>query len=188
MSHNNTPEAFIFANKKTMKTLLNWSFVLLVFGLMSSCGSTGQATADTTTDENAVAKEAHQSFGADFEPADVVAYEDLAGHVTEADSLSVVVKGKVSDVCQAKGCWMNITQADGAEMMVKFKDYGFFMPKDIAGREVIMNGKAFYRVTPVDELRHYAEDAGKSQEEIAAITEPKRELAFLADGVILLND
>ena len=72
--------------------------------------------------------------------------------------------------------------------MVRFKDYGFFMPLDIAGREVIMNGKAFYQTTSVDDLRHYAEDAGKSQEEIDAITEPKRELAFLADCVILLDE
>ena len=72
-------------------------------------------------------------------------------------------------------------------IFVKFKDYGFFMPKDISGREVVMHGKAFFRVTPVEELRHYAEDAGKSADEIAQITEAKRELSFLADGVILVD-
>ena len=62
--------------------------------------------------------------------------------------------------------------------MVKFKDYGFFMPKDISGKEVILNGKAYVNEVPVDEQRHYAEDAGKSEEEIAAITEPKKDLFF----------
>ncbi len=51
-----------------------------------------------------------------------------------------------------------------------------------------MNGYAFRDVTPVDELRHYAEDAGKSKEEIAAITQPKEEMKFLASGVILLDE
>jgi len=90
---------------------------------------------------------------------------------------------------QAKGCWINIVSEDAAKpsMFVKFKDYGFFMPKDIAGKEVIMEGYAFKEVTSVDELRHYAEDEGKSKEEIAAITEPVEELKFMASGVLLLN-
>jgi hypothetical protein len=72
------------------------------------------------------------------------------------------------------------------EVMVKFKDYGFFVPTDATG-EVIVNGKAFVKETSVDELQHYAEDAGKSPEEIAKITEPKKTLSFLADGVLLKN-
>jgi len=71
--------------------------------------------------------------------------------------------------------------------MVKFKDYGFFVPKDIAGQEVIMEGKAYREVTAVDELRHLAQDAGKPQEEIEKITEPKVELKFMASGVLLLD-
>ena len=101
----------------------------------------------------------------------------------------VKVRGTVQEVCQAKGCWMNIANDEtGESMMVRFKDYGFFMPKDIAGREVIIEGQASFQETSVEELRHYAEDAGKSAEEIAAITEPKRELSFLASGVILLEE
>jgi hypothetical protein len=73
-------------------------------------------------------------------------------------------------------------------MFVKFKDYGFFMPKDIAGREVIMEGTAYREVVSVDELKHLAKDAGKSEEEIAKITEPKEELQFLAHGVILVPE
>jgi hypothetical protein len=69
--------------------------------------------------------------------------------------------------------------------MVKFKDYGFFMPKDIAGKEVIVNGKAFIEAMSVDEQRHYAEDGGESAEAIAAITEQKKTLRFEADGVLL---
>ena len=97
---------------------------------------------------------------------------------------------KVSEVCQAKGCWMNLTSgADSThvEMFVQFKDYGFFMPKDLAGKEVIVEGKAYKEATSVEELRHYAEDAGKTEEEIAAITEPQMEKKFLATGVVLVK-
>jgi hypothetical protein len=72
--------------------------------------------------------------------------------------------------------------------MVKFKDYGFFMPKNIAGKEVIVNGKAFVSEVSVEEQRHYAEDAGKSEDEIAAITEVKRTYTFEADGVLLKEE
>lgn len=130
---------------------------------------------------------AGDTFGAAFQPKTIIPFAELSGKVVEGDSLQATVRGTVAEVCQAKGCWMTITEANGDEMMVRFKDYGFFMPKDISGKEVVMNGKAFYRVTPVDELRHYAEDAGKSEDEVAAITEPKRELSFLADGVILVT-
>lgn len=155
----------------------------LIVGFGTACGSTGQSTA--TVDQDTASSD--QTFGASFTPEAVVAYKDLTSKVTDTDSLSVMVKGTVAEVCQSKGCWMSITNGEGDDMMVRFKDYGFFMPKDISGREVIMNGKAFYQITPVDELRHYAEDAGKSQAEIDAITEPKRELSFLADGVILVE-
>lgn len=71
------------------------------------------------------------------------------------------------------------------EAMIKFKDYGFFMPKDIAGDKVIVNGKAFIDEMSVEDQRHFAEDAGKSKEEIAAITAPKKTLSFTAEGVLL---
>lgn len=80
---------------------------------------------------------------------------------------------------------MKLALADGTETMVRFKDYGFFMPLDSKDREVIVNGKAFVKKTSVKELRHYAEDAGKTKEEIAKITEPKIEFTFEADGVLM---
>ncbi len=129
------------------------------------------------------------SFGEKIDQKNVIAYDDLLTKIASTDSLRTKVVGTVEGVCQAKGCWMNIVseKPDQPAMFVKFKDYGFFMPKDISGKKVIMDGYAFKEVTPVDELRHYAEDEGKSAEEIALITEPKEELKFMASGVLLLN-
>ncbi len=94
--------------------------------------------------------------------------------------------GKVLSVCQEKGCWMKIENANGEAMMVKFKDYGFFMPKDIVGKEVVVDGEAMVKETSVKQLKHYAGDAGKTQEEINKITTPKKELIFTAKAVLIL--
>ena len=95
-------------------------------------------------------------------------------------------RGKVVSVCQEKGCWMKIEKPGGEAMMVKFKDYGFFMPKDIIGKEVVLDGEADIKETSVKQLKHYAGDAGKSKEEIAKIKAPKKELIFVAKGVLVL--
>lgn len=104
------------------------------------------------------------------------------------DTLQTKVMAKVNSVCQAKGCWMRLDLENDQEVMVKFKDYGFFMPKNIADKDVIINGKAYITEVSVDEQRHYAEDAGKTEEEVAAITEPQRTLSFEADGVLLIEE
>lgn len=100
------------------------------------------------------------------------------------DTVSVKFASKIDEVCSKKGCWMKLPVGE-KEAMVRFKDYGFFMPLNSKDREVIIEGKAFVKVTPVEELQHYAEDAGKSAEEIAKITEPKTEFAFEANGVLM---
>ena len=61
------------------------------------------------------------------------------------------------------------------------------MPLDSENSEVIVEGRAFVTKVSVKEQRHYAEDAGKSEEEIAKITEPKFTYAFEADGVLMKN-
>jgi hypothetical protein len=102
------------------------------------------------------------------------------------DKYTGKVSGKVVEVCQEKGCWMKVEKTGGETMMVKFKDYKFFMPKDIVGKEVVLDGEASVKEVPVKQLQHYAKDAGKSEEEIKKIKEPKKELQFVAKGVLVL--
>ncbi len=134
---------------------------------------------------------AYASFGKEILPDDALLPERMYEHykgMKVGDSINSKMVAKVDEVCQAKGCWMKLSMDNGEQVMVKFKDYGFFMPKDIAGKEVIINGIAYVNEVPVDEQRHYAEDAGKSEEEIAKITAPKRTYSFEADGVLLVEN
>ncbi|WP_179352672.1 DUF4920 domain-containing protein [Winogradskyella vidalii] len=130
---------------------------------------------------------AYASFGKEINDADALTSERMMEHykgLKAGDTINSKVKGKIIEVCSKKGCWMTLDMGDDKQVMVKFKDYGFFMPLNAEG-EVVMNGKAYVSETSVDELKHYAADAGKSEEEIAAITDPKFEYGFLADGVLL---
>lgn len=130
----------------------------------------------------------YASFGEVIIPNDAIAATSMAAHyktMKSGDSINSKIIATVNDVCQAKGCWMRLNLDDQNEVMVKFKDYGFFVPKDIKGKQVIINGKAFVTEVSVDEQRHYAEDAGKSPQDIAAITTPKRTYSFEADGVLV---
>jgi len=78
---------------------------------------------------------------------------------------------------------MTVETGSGQEIRVTFKDYGFFVPKDAAGQIAVFEGAAKRATIDVATLKHYAEDAGKSKEEIAAITEPETKLTFVASGV-----
>ena len=93
------------------------------------------------------------------------------------------VKGKVTGVCPKKGCWVSLATDSGETFFVKMKDYAFFVPTALEGKTVVLEGSAESKTTSVKELQHYAEDAKKSQAEINAITSPKEEIRFLADGI-----
>lgn len=55
---------------------------------------------------------------------------------------SVIVEGKVDKVCPVKGCWLELMPADETRgVRVKFKDYGFFVPKNSMGWMARLEGK-----------------------------------------------
>ena len=164
--------------------------MMLAVAVLTACNNAPEKAPEGDSTAALPESKEGEFFGEAFTTANPVTLDELIAQMSGADSLAVQVAGTVSEVCQMKGCWMNIQtdNADNDAVMVRFKDYGFFVPKDIAGRRVLMNGYAFKELTPVDELRHYAEDAGKSAEEIAAITEPKTEIKFLASGVFLIAE
>ena len=125
------------------------------------------------------------SYGAQFDVSEVYKSEEFTNiMVGLTDTIQVTMRGMVSDVCSKKGCWMTLPLSNGEELMVRFKDYGFFVPTDASG-EAIVNGLAYVSETSLAELRHYAEDAGASSAEIEAIIEPKITYSLMADGVLL---
>ncbi len=96
---------------------------------------------------------------------------------------NVVVKGKVKEVCKAEGCWLTLETDNGDRFFVKNKDHAFLVPLALEGKMVEIEGSAEMKTTSVKELKHFAEDAKKSQAEIDAITKPKDEVRFSATGI-----
>ena len=95
------------------------------------------------------------------------------------------LSGEIINVCPKKGCWMNL-KVDEDTVFVKFKDYGFFVPKTgVESKLAFISGNITKDTISVERLRHYAEDAGKSSDEIKKIVKPEFKLSFLADGVAI---
>ncbi|NAS11197.1 DUF4920 domain-containing protein [Poritiphilus flavus] len=162
-----------------------FNILLVVLVLFSACKQ--QEKSAKNVDEMQK-NTAYESYGEKLSTSGIEKPEKvLASYraLGASDTLKTKFSARVKEVCQVKGCWMKLELPDGAETMVKFKDYGFFVPTDIVGKEVVVNGNAFLEVVSVDDQKHYAQDAGKSEKEIAAITEEIRNYGFEADGVLL---
>ncbi len=105
---------------------------------------------------------------------------------SELNGKAVRLSGFVTAACQAKGCWMALAAGDGRQMHVTFRDYGFFVPKDLPGATVIAEGTLETKEVSVEEQRHLAKDAGRPKAEIDAIQSPKTETSLVADGVRII--
>lgn len=130
----------------------------------------------------------YASFGKEISADGAVSQQEmLAEYATMqlGDTVNIKFNSKVNSVCQAKGCWMKLALDPQTEAMIKFKDYDFFVPKDIAESDAIVEGKAFLEEMSVEDQQHYAKDAGKTDEEIAQITAPKKVYNFVAEGVLI---
>ena len=94
-------------------------------------------------------------------------------------------EGELNEVCSKAGCWVNIDKGNGETFMVRFKDHFIIPPKTAIGTVAYFHGMAYWDTVSVNLLQHFAEDAGKSKEEVSKIIEPKYELNFEADGITL---
>lgn len=130
----------------------------------------------------------YASFGDSISTEGVISKSELFSiyeNLKENDSIKVKFESSIIDVCQKKGCWMNMDLNGTNKTFVRFKDYGFFMPLNASDSDAIVEGYAFIEKISVDELKHYAKDAGKSQEAIDSIVSPKITYAFTANGVLI---
>lgn len=107
---------------------------------------------------------------------------EVLAHPDDYTKNAVVVEGTVTNACERKGCWMQLT-ADGKRgVRVTFKDYGFFVPLDSKGAKARAEG-----VTVVKTLSK--KDADHLEEEGAKLTRnpdgTAKEVSFVASGVEL---
>lgn len=163
----------------------SFNILLVLLVLLMACKNQQKSSGES---EEVLIEKNYASFGKSIDGEDAIESGEMLVKfetLSETDTLETKFVGTVVDVCKSKGCWMKLKLNNEEEVMVKFKDYGFFVPKDIEGKEVIVNGIAFVDLMSIDDQKHYAEDAGKSREDIERITKPERTFSFEADGVLL---
>ena len=175
-----------------MKKFTYSAFVFVLAGFMA-CNSASENADKTKSDTTKMEVEASASsanggkaYGEKITTEGAIAAEDLIKEMAGKDSMVVKIKGTIEEVCQMKGCWVTVKTAENKTMRVKFGEDDFFVPKDVSGKTAVMEGVAYIDVIPVDEQRHYLEDAGKPKEEIMAITQPDTTLTFSAKGIVIL--
>ena len=166
-----------------MKTLLS---ILATVSLLA-CNNTPDATDGEAANTDATeASDGINYYGDEISEEGAVPAEGLLAQLGDHDSLNIKLVTTILETCSKKGCWMNVDIGNKEKMMVRFKDYGFFVPiSGVDGKTAIIEGTLFNDTVSVETLRHYADDAGKDSTEIMAITEPSTELAFEATGVII---
>lgn len=155
-----------------------------LFAFMISCKNENKPDLQAEIVDEAT----YASFGDSITASGYLTKEELLQKyesMSEGDTLDIKFLSTIKGVCQKKGCWMNVELDSTEKAFVRFKDYAFFMPLNAAESEAIVDGKAYISVESVNDLKHYAKDAGKTQEEIDAITEPRITYAFMADGVLI---
>jgi hypothetical protein len=126
-------------------------------------------------------------YGEKVNPQGAVSLSEVAPKLADNGTIDTKVRAKIIDVCPKKGCWLKLQVNDSTTALVKMKDYGFFVPLSAIGKTVVLEGEVKMKNTSVEELRHYAEDAKKTKEEIAAITKPEKEIRVTAKGIVIVE-
>ena len=126
-------------------------------------------------------------FGAETTADNAVEVDAAIAKVMANDGKKTDVKiiGEVTEVCQMKGCWLRIKNGNDF-LTVKMKGHKWFVPSALVGKKIVIDGTAEVKITSVDDLKHFLEDAGKSKEEVDAVKEPKKEVIVDAKGILVL--
>lgn len=164
-------------------------YAIILFSVLSFAACTNNTeTADNASEDVDVIVDAPEItvYGDSITEEGAMDPKDFLAEMEGKDSLNAKVKAVIKETCTKKGCWMILDMGNDKEMRVQFKDYGFFVPTEgVSGKTVVIDGYAYTDTIPVDHLKHLAEDAGKSPDEIAAITTPEIGTGFTATGVII---
>jgi len=108
----------------------------------------------------------------------------MHGEAGRDGGMPIIIEGQLSKVCLTMGCWVEM-KTTGEPLLVMTRDHGFFVPRNAQGVQARAYGRVVAREQSVDTLRHIAEDAGASAEEIASITEPRTRMVFIADAIAM---
>ncbi len=159
--------------RKTFRARVGGLVVLALSPILLAAGAASSGAADPV------------AFGAPIGLTEPTRLALVLKTPEEYETRKVLLRGRLADVCQRKGCWTMLQDGD-AVVRVRFQDYGFFLPKDSVGRTALVEGTVSVRTLSEREARHYAEEARGGDPD--SIRGPQREVGFVATGVRLLGE
>jgi len=134
-----------------------------------------------------------QNMGKSYGPEKVdvsksVEVKDVVkGIESKNERLEFTFEAPLVEICQAAGCWVSVDKGNGETFRVRFKDHFTIPVKTKPGTKAYFHGYAYWDEISVEMQKHFADDAGRSKEEIGKITAPKKEMCFEADGIVLVK-
>ncbi len=125
-----------------------------------------------------------EDFGAGLSLENLVDLSDVVAHPERYADEPVLVRGRIAEVCQRRGCWTVLSEGD-TTLRVRFKDYAFFLPKDCSGKQAYVEGVVKLETLSEKMARHYASESRDGDP--SAIHGPQRVVGFTASGVRLIG-
>lgn len=128
-----------------------------------------------------------QSFGAPMpQNVEAVPLSAALAQLDEGQAKQVKVSGQVTEVCQAKGCWMILV--DGEQFArITFKDYSFFVPTETSMQNAVIYGTLEASTLNAETAAHYAQDAGdqEAHDRLLASELAVKEYSLVASAVLI---
>lgn len=97
---------------------------------------------------------------------------------------TTAITGTVLKVQKQKGGWFTIDAGNGKIIQAHFKNYNINLPKDIAGRGVIIQGVA-QRLLIADDMQHFAGDTVKGAKQHQQKVDPNARITFEVAGLMV---
>ncbi len=164
------------------------NIIIIIGFLLANFGAFSQTVSKIKNSKLSFNEKEYSLFGEKFALNNVLTKEQMLKKyktLKKGDSIAVKFTSNIKEVCKKKGCWMQMDLGNKSQSFVRFKNYGFFVPLNASNSDGIVSGIAFVDMVSIEELKHYAKDAGKSKEEINKINKPEITYAFKASGVYI---
>ena len=120
-----------------------------------------------------------------------VSIATLLAHPDDYTGKTVQVKGKVVEVCQMMGCWMDLTNDAGLKLRIQVNDGEIEFPKNGAGKVAVAEGKftksELTQEQAVARAKEEAEEKGKTFDP-ASVKGPMTVYQIQGSGALILGN
>lgn len=103
----------------------------------------------------ALAAEESRAFGKPLQGVTSTPLADVLRKPTAGKT--VHLEGTIGAVCKNKGCWLTLNEGD-ASVHVTFEGYSYFVPKDVVGKKVALEGKVVVKEPRPEEVEHLRQE------------------------------